>query len=484
MAAAARAPRDELLKLVGIAKSASQRGRVDTVSKIFKEQRDALIARPSLYEKMRNYYVNAHVADAAHNRRDLESLCETLEGKGFKMDMRQYTSVIAALAREGQMQPQVKYVWDLMLKKGYKPDTIAYNALLMAFNPDVVEVEEVLHAMKTAGCKPNESTVHLLLDMYGRVGNFTKALEYVRVLEGEGKQLTMYAFSILMREASRRGNVDVCRDIYAELCHRNLPISDEIISFLLKSYIRSEDLIGAETAFHSLRGRHPEAMTSHTWNTMIEAYCKLHSLEAGIACFGDMSRSNTTPSIGTYEVLLEGYVKEDRLDLAADVLEVVDKDGKKPSIRMYDLLARAQARQGNYEVVSHIRELVKMNNGRLEYTTYAVLIEEFGKHRGLEAAEELYNDMKDHCKLTQRACLLMMQMYSSMNLRTRALGIVNDMVSAGVEPNAEIKEIFHQQFLANDNELLSSPQLRNKVFGISARIDALQRRRQMRTRLG
>ena len=232
---------------------------------------------------------------------DLEQavlMLHAMKKRGAQPNEITYTSLIGAMASAGKI-PQAEKMVAYMAESGVRPTVVTYNAFLTGLFSCSFSLEEtygtdaaslvshstieyakgLLSDMLQSRIRPDDVTVNLLLDAYGRTQEPTRMDEALSILHAMEKE------GVVPRHDAK------------------------LYTTLMKGFGRNDDIAGARDAFYSIKKPDVFAL-----NAFIDACCRCGDVKAGFKVYneyvngggGDATVVSIVPDAATFSTLISG----------------------------------------------------------------------------------------------------------------------------------------------------------------------------------
>ncbi|KAJ6712107.1 MITOCHONDRIAL GROUP I INTRON SPLICING FACTOR CCM1 [Salix purpurea] len=206
----------------------------------------------------------------------------------------------------------VEKAWEvlpIMFKNNVFPSIIHYTTIMDGYaklfkNPK--KAWKLYQKMPKLGCKPDNVTRTVLVDMFSKRGRMSKALNLFKEMAEEGLSQDEFAFTAIIAGYCRVGNVKRAWSMYKKMKRNNITPNVK------------------------------------TYTCLVDGFCKLKRLDMATMLIDDMKRNNVTPDVKTYTALIAGYQRIENIDRAYEVFNEMKNKGILP-----DHIAYATLRLGD-----------------------------------------------------------------------------------------------------------------------------------------
>ncbi|CAI0394701.1 unnamed protein product [Linum tenue] len=281
----------------------------------------------------------------------LKQACDVLESmekqKDVVPDVYLYLDMLRIYQRTG-LSSKLKDLYYNLLKSDIVWDQELYNCVIncCANALPVDELSRLFNEMIRQGFVPNTVTFNVMLNIYGRSGQFEKAEE-------------------MLQMARKRGLVDA-------------------ISYntIIAAYGRSKDFkkMAATVRTMQLDGF---SVSLEAFNSMLDAYGKEGQTESFQSVLQRMKESSCSLDAYTYNIMLNVYGERGWIDEVEGVLTELRQCGLRPDICSYNTLIKAYGVAGMVEnAVSLVKEM--RDNGvepnKITYTNLIAALQKNDKY--------------------------------------------------------------------------------------------------------
>merc|ERR1719486_69886 len=127
--------------------------------------------------------------------------------QGVTPDLITYSTLIKGHCTRGDLEQGLQLL-GLMQRQGIAPDAVLFNSILdgCAHKQMRTLTEQVLKDMETAGVKPSNFTISILVKLYGRCGDLDAAFKVVNTYpKNFGFQVNAQVYTCLMSACIANG---------------------------------------------------------------------------------------------------------------------------------------------------------------------------------------------------------------------------------------------------------------------------------------
>ncbi|KAD5317558.1 hypothetical protein E3N88_17504 [Mikania micrantha] len=265
-----------------------------------------------------------------HNHDVYKSIIKSL-GK-----MRQFGAVWALLDEMRREHPQL-----------ITPQVFVVLIRRFASARMVKKAVEVLDAMPSYGCEPDEYVFGCLLDALCKNGSIREAallFEDMRVRFPP----TIKHFTSLLYGWCKEGKLMEAKFILVQM--KNAGFDPDIVVYnnLLNGYAQAGKMVDAFDLLQEMRrkGCEPNA-TSFT--ILIQALCSQEKMETAMQVFFDMEKNGCEADVVTYTTLISGFCKRGKTKKGYELLDHMIQKGHKPNQTTYLHILNSHEKKDEFE---------------------------------------------------------------------------------------------------------------------------------------
>merc|ERR1719478_807736 len=169
-----------------------------------------------------NSVVYGSVLKGFAHRKSLQQAWEVYQemlAKKVSLSVVSYNTLVDACARTGEMN-RISGLLKDMERHGIEPNLITYSTILKGYCQDgrLEQAFEILETMqRTSNLRPDEIAYNSLLDGCARQNLYQRGLEVLEQMEAAGVTPSSFTLSILVKLASRGGDLDGAFRLTSEL---------------------------------------------------------------------------------------------------------------------------------------------------------------------------------------------------------------------------------------------------------------------------
>ncbi|CAE6152732.1 unnamed protein product [Arabidopsis arenosa] len=333
-------------------------------------------------------------------------------------DMFSWTSIIASLARSGNMEESFDMFWE-MQNKGMQPDGVVISCLISELGKKMLVPEgKAFHGFVIRHCFSLDSTVcnsllsmyckfellsvaeklfcriseegnteawNTMLKGYGKMKSHVKCIELFRKIQNLGIEIDSASAASVISSCSHIGAVLLGKSLHCYVVKTSLDLTISVVNSLIDLYGKMGDLTVAWRMFC-------EADTNIvTWNAMIASYVHCEQSDKAIALFDRMVSENFKPSSITLVTLLMACANTGSLERGQMIHRYIIETEHEMNLSLSTALIDMYAKCGHLE---KSRELFDAANQK-DAVCWNVMISGYGMHGHVESAIALFDQMEE-----------------------------------------------------------------------------------------
>ncbi|KAG5132945.1 hypothetical protein JHK82_024133 [Glycine max] len=286
-------------------------------------------------------------------------LVQWMEKEGLGLDVILYSAWACGYVEERVLGEVFGRMREMVGKGGH--DFVSYTVLVGGFSKlgDVEKSFTFLAKMIKEGHRPNKVTYSAIMSAYCKKRKLEEAFDVFESMEGLGIVRDEYVFVILIDGFGRRGDfdkADVRGGQVIEKCRCGCDYVQHVAAWIYRREEHSGDFANKEA-------------TGRIWNfygccdVLIKALFMMGAFEDVYALYKGMPEMDLVPNSVTYCTMIDGYCKVGRID---EALEVFDEFRKTSilSLACYNTIINGLCKNGMTEMA--IEALLELNHEGLE----------------------------------------------------------------------------------------------------------------------
>ncbi|GMH08500.1 hypothetical protein Nepgr_010340 [Nepenthes gracilis] len=297
-------------------------------------------------ERLSNKERSIILKEQASWERALE-IFEWFKRKGcYELNVIHYNIMLRILGK-ARKWGEVESIWDEMRLKGIKPINSTFGTLIDVCTKGGKNEEAVmwLQRMNDQGMEPDEMTMGIVVQMYKKAGEFKKAEQFFKMWSSGNYRKEKAKTTIETGSGTQTG-------------------------------------VGAHIA-----------LSSYTYNTLIDTYGKAGQLQQVSETFSLMLRDGVVPDTITFNTMIHIYGNHDRLEEVNSVVNKMEEFHCPPDTRTFNILISLYAK--NDDITRAVGYFMKMKEACLEpdLVSYRTLLYAFSIRHMVGEAEKLISEM-------------------------------------------------------------------------------------------
>ncbi|XP_078172473.1 tetratricopeptide repeat (TPR)-like superfamily protein [Carex rostrata] len=383
---------------------------------------------------------------------------ERMLNRGCNPNVVTYTAIIDGLCKAGEADKACR-VYEKMLgscdqgdvewyfrgenaenTEKTEPNVVTYGALVdgLCKAHKVTMARDLLDAMSTVGCEPNHMVYDALIAGLCKADKLGDAHEVFVKMTERGYLPNVYTYSTLIDKLFKDRRLDLALKVLAKMlessCAPNVVTYTEMIDGLCKVGKVEEAL----KLFDMMqeKGCNPNV---YTYTALIDGLGKAGKINYGLKLFDEMQTKGCAPNAVTYRVLINHCCRFDLLDHAQQLLDEMKQTHWPRNVKGYKDVIHGFSKDFILSI-GLVDEVAASDTPPLA-ASYAIVINSFCKVGRVEAALELYEEIKEgmpldfgtnrmYCSLIEALCL---------GFRVeKAFELYSDMINCGQVPDLGI----------------------------------------------
>ncbi|CAJ1962690.1 unnamed protein product [Sphenostylis stenocarpa] len=361
---------------------------VQHVSTILKGLRDNVSERDAVFilDKMVNSvtapFVLRHFLDKIKPAGDTEVILYNVTLKAF---------------RKSRDFEGAEKLFDEMLQRGLKPDTITFSTLInsarMCALPN--KAVEWFEKLPSFGCEPDAMVCSAMVSAYAQTNNVDMALSLYDRAKAENWSLDASTFSALIKMHGVLGNYDEGLRIFQEM--KVLGVKPTVVTYntVLGGLFRAKRSWQAKNIYKEMvsDGVLPDVIT---YSTLLRIYAGAQYSEDAFGVYEEMKRHRMDMSVDLYNRLLAMCADVGCIDEAVEIFEDMKSSGTcQPNSLSFSSLITVYSCNG--KVSEAERMLNEMIQNGFQPTIYVLtsLVQCYGKAKRTDDVVKIFKQLVD-----------------------------------------------------------------------------------------
>ncbi|KAK8517363.1 hypothetical protein V6N12_032555 [Hibiscus sabdariffa] len=262
-------------------------------------------------------------------------------------------------------------------------------------------IEEILEYQKKYEDISKEGFAARLIRLYGRSGMFEHAYKVFDEMPNRG----LMSFNALMGACVNAKKFDKVDGFFKELPQK-LSIEPNLVSYntVINAFCEMGSLDSARLMLDEMekKGVQPDVIT---FNTLLHGFCKNGRVGDGEKIWGKMVEKNVAPDIRSYNAKLLGFATEKRMKEADNLVEEMRSKGVKPDVFTFTYMITGFVNEGNLEKAKEWYSQIGKNGVAPDKQTFKTLVPFVCEKGDLSFAMELCKEIFGRRKLVDAALL-------------------------------------------------------------------------------
>ncbi|KAK3028322.1 hypothetical protein RJ639_037784 [Escallonia herrerae] len=286
-------------------------------------------------------------------------------------------------------------------RRNFEHDSATYLALIYCLDDAglVGEMWKTIQDMVRGTCIISPGDLSEVVKILGKAKMVNKALSIFYQIKGRKCKPTASTYNSIIFMLMQEGHHEKVHELYNEMCNEGNCFPD---TFTYSALISVFGKLGRDDSavrlFDEMKenGLHPSAKI---YTMLLGIYFKSGKVEKALALVREMKDKGCAPTVYTYTELIKGLWKagnseEAYIEKALLLLEEMDEKGFPPCPAAYCSLINALGKAKRYEAANELFQELKENCGSSSARVYAVMIKHLGKCGHLTEALDLFDEMK------------------------------------------------------------------------------------------
>ncbi|KAE7995499.1 hypothetical protein FH972_000283 [Carpinus fangiana] len=270
-------------------------------------------------------------------------------------------SARSALSKEGRLQKVVEKFKKSSASQRFRASHGIYESTVrrLASAKQFSMIEEILEAQKKYPDISSEGFAIRLISLYGKAGMF-----------------------------------DHAHKVFEEMPELNCPRTAKSFNALLAACVNAKKFDKVEELFRGLPQKVSIEVDLVSYNTVINAFCEMGSLDTGLLMLDELEKNGLEPDSVTFNTLLNGFYNNGRFSDGEKIWCMMESKNVIPDIRSYNSRLRGMVHDSRIsEAVNLIDEM--QNKGIIpDVISYNALIKGFCNDGKLEEAKWWYRELR------------------------------------------------------------------------------------------
>jgi pentatricopeptide repeat protein len=321
-----------------------------------------------------------------------------------------------------------------------EPNVVTYGALVdgLCKAHKVTMAHDLLNAMSSAGCEPNHMVYDALIAGFCKADKLENAHDIFVTMTQRGYLPNVYTYSTLIDKLFKDRRLDLALKVLAKMlegsCTPNVVTYTEMIDGMCKVG-KDEEALKLFSMMQQ-KGCNPNV---YAYTALIDGLCKAGKIHHGLKLFDEMQIKGCSPNAVTYRVLINHCCRFDLLDHARELLDEMKQTHWPRNVKGYKDVIHGFSKDFILSI-GLVDELVDTALPPLA-DSYGIVINSFCKVGKVEAALELYEEIKEATRLDFGTKSMYYSLIKALCLGARvekAFELYSDMINRGLVPDLGI----------------------------------------------
>ncbi|XP_077211075.1 small ribosomal subunit protein mS78 (rPPR3a)-like isoform X1 [Tasmannia lanceolata] len=256
-------------------------------------------------------------------------------------------------------------------------------------------IEELLEDQKQYLKTSNEGFAVRLIALYGKSGMFSHASKMFDELPQYKCPQTLKSFNALLTAALDSKNFEIVGEIFRKL-PSELSIKPDIFSYniLIQAFCKVGSLDSAVSVLEMMEenGVRPNSIT---FNTLLNWFYYKNQFDEAQKIWAKMEEHNCVPDIATFNAKLRGLASEGKTKEAVKLVDELGLHGLRPDIFSFNALIKGFCNEGNLEEAKNIYNELLKKGCVPDRVTFETLVPSLCKKGDLDMAVKLSKEIKN-----------------------------------------------------------------------------------------
>ncbi|XP_068650348.1 pentatricopeptide repeat-containing protein At3g23020 [Aristolochia californica] len=373
---------------------------------------------------------------------------EWFKGKGcYELNVIHYNIILRILGK-AQRWKEVEHIWAEMEQKKIIPTNSTYGTLIDVYSKGGLKEQALLwlDKMNKQGLHPDEVTMGIVVQMYKKSGEFTKAQQFFKewslcnqgVSSANGtsqpqKSFSSYTYNTLIDTYGKAGQLREASDTFAQMLREG--IVPNTVTFNTMMHIcgncgHLEEVENLMVKMEELRCP-PD---TRTYNILISLYAKNDNIEMAANYFKKMKACGLQPDPVGYRTLLYAFSIRHMVQEAEALVSEMDELGLEIDESTQTALIRMYINAGLLEQSWSWFERFHLA-GKMSSECYSANIDAFGERGHVLLAEKTFNCCLSENKLSALEFNVMIKAYGICKKYDSACKLFDLMEKCGICPD-------------------------------------------------
>ncbi|PIA31582.1 hypothetical protein AQUCO_04900108v1 [Aquilegia coerulea] len=236
-------------------------------------------------------------------------------------------------------------------------------------------VENLWSEMQAKGIAPTNITYGTLIDVYAKGGLKEEALLWLERMNKQGMEPDEVTMGIVIQTYKKSGEFEKAEQFFKKWSSGTAASGG-----------------GKTTDTSSVR----QALSSYTYNTLIDTYGKAGQLHDASDTISRMLREGIAPTTVTFNTMIHICGNNGHLEEVESLMKMMEELQCPPDTRTYNILISLHAKHDNIDVAASYFSKMKENGLKPDDVTYRTLLYAFSIRHMVSEAEALISEMDKH----------------------------------------------------------------------------------------
>ncbi|XP_057963071.1 pentatricopeptide repeat-containing protein At4g21170 [Malania oleifera] len=316
-------------------------------------------------------------------------------------------------------------------------NSVVYNVIIDLYckRGNFMDAIDRLNEMSDRNLHPGFSTYSSILDGACKYGNVEVIQTITSTMVEKGLLLTCPSeYDSIIQKLSDLGKTYAAEMFYRRAQDENSGLKDATYGCILKALSREGRQMEATEAYYTI-SKMGRMVNDSSYSAFVNVICREDPSENVSELLRHMIQRGFNPCASELSKFITAQCKKGRWGDAEELLNVILEKGSLPDYSCCCLLIKHYCNSGQVDSAIVLHDKIEKLNGKLDVTTYTVLLNELFLERRIEEAVNVFDYMRRHSLLNSLSFSIMISGLCHEKERRRAMKLHDEMVKMGFKPD-------------------------------------------------